>query len=150
MQSAEQRHQSRWHMKKEARIDEGSRQRSLLRRALHVARWGAGAPEPRVVAGAKCAQPEPSAATIEGRGGGGGPRASRGTAVGRSGGSCSGEGPPAPPAPPAAAARLSWREREEDDDAAIVVASIIAAVLMSIIATVQAAGVKWVYVTAIH
>ena len=96
------------------------------------------------MAGAECAQPEPSAAMIEGRGRGGGPRASRGTAGGRSGGSRSGEGPPA------ATARLSWREREENDDAAIVVTSIIAAVLMSIIATVQVTGVKWVYVTAIH
>ena len=30
MQSAEQRHRSRWHMKKEARTDEGARRRSLL------------------------------------------------------------------------------------------------------------------------
>ena len=40
VQSAEQRHQSRWHMKKEARTDEGARQRSLLRRAPHIGAMG--------------------------------------------------------------------------------------------------------------
>ena len=40
VQSAEQRHHSRWHMKKEARTDKGARRRSLLWRAMHVGATG--------------------------------------------------------------------------------------------------------------
>ena len=40
VQSAEQRHQSRWHMKKEACTDKGARRRSLLRKAPHVGATG--------------------------------------------------------------------------------------------------------------
>ena len=88
VQSAEQRHQSRWHMKKEARTDEGARRRSRRRRrsracaaAVSTARCcrrGGEGTTRRSHAWCSQVQPEGGGAAIEGRGGGGGPRASGG------------------------------------------------------------------------